>query len=307
MRHFLTKRSVVPYALLCPLFLALGLLMLYPLYKVVESSFYSASFLAPFNRKFVGLSNFRWLLDFKVFDPKWSYFVASLRRSLIWVAASVMLKVLMGLAGALILNNRFLIGRRLYRTMVIIPWAIPWAMGAMMWAWTLNSQFGLINSFLLRTGLIKEPIAFLSRPDSAFLATIAVDVWAGLPFMVIMILSGLQAIPQTLYEAAAIDGANAVVKLFRITLPLLRPVLLTTSLLSLIWTFNSFDIIWILTGGGPLRATETLPIAIYKTSFLYIRFGGIGKASAMTIAQVALVTWLALLYMRSIKRTSELL
>ena len=288
--------------LLVPLLAAMGTLMVYPLYKVAENSFYEASFLAPFQREYVGLKNFEWLFSFKVFNPKQSYFVSSLERTLLWVTGSVTLKVIIGLLGALLLNNKLLAGRKFYRTLVIIPWAIPWAAGAMMWAWTFNSQFGIINSVPLRLHLVREPVAFLSRPTSAFLATMVVDVWAGLPFMVIMLLSGLQTIPETLYEAASIDGAGALTRVFRITLPLLRPVLLTVSLLSLIWTFNSFDIIWILTGGGPLRATETLPIAIYKTSFLYTRFGGIGKASAMTIAQVILVTLLSIFYIRLLKR-----
>jgi len=301
----LARKSVVPYVLLVPLLAALGTLMVYPLYKVAENSFYEASFLAPFQRDYIGLKNFDWLFSFKVFNPRWSYFMSALGRTLLWVTGSVALKVIIGLLGALLLNNKLLAGRKFYRTLVIIPWAIPWAVGAMMWAWTFNSQFGIINSVLLRLHLVREPVAFLSRPISAFLATMVVDVWAGLPFMFIMLLSGLQTIPETLYEAASIDGAGALTRVFRITLPLLRPVLLTVSLLSLIWTFNSFDIIWILTGGGPLRATETLPIAIYKTSFLYIRFGGIGKASAMTIAQVTLVTLLAVFYIRLLKRGSE--
>jgi multiple sugar transport system permease protein len=302
MLRLFAKRATVPYVLVVPLVAALGLFMLYPLYKVIENCFYEASFLAPFQRDYVGLGNFKWLFDFKVFDPRWSYFVSSLGRTLVWVMGSVCLKVIVGFLGALVLNNRCLAGRRVYRTLVIIPWAIPWAMGAMMWAWTFNSQFGVINSLLLRFQLIREPVAFLSRPLSAFLVTMVVDVWAGLPFMVIMLLSGLQSIPETLYEAAAIDGAGPVTRVFRITIPILLPVLLTVSLLSLIWTFNSFDIIWILTRGGPLRATETLPIAIYKTSFLYLRFGGIGKASAMTIAQVILVTMVSLFYIRLLRR-----
>ena len=129
-----------------------------------------------------------------------------------------------------------------------------------------------------------------------------VDAWVGLPFMIIMFLSGLQSIPDTLYEAAIMDGANEISSFFKITLPLMKPVILTVSLLSLVWTFNSFDIIWILTRGGPLRATETLPIAIYNTSFRLIRFGGIGKASAMTVVQVLIVTLISIFYIRTLEK-----
>jgi len=276
--------------------------MIYPLYKIVETSFYKASFLNPTARVFVGFDNYRWLLNFKVFNPKYSYFVTALGKSLIWVAGSVLLKVIIGMAGALLLNSRFLVGRKVYRALVIVPWAIPWAMSSMMWAWTLNSQFGVVNSIMMKLNLIEKPITFLSDPTMAFVTTMVVDAWVGLPFMIIMFLSGLQSIPDTLYEAAIIDGANEVTSFFKITLPLMKPVILTVSLLSLVWTFNSFDIIWILTRGGPLRATETLPIAIYNTSFRLIRFGGIGKASAMTVVQVLVVTLISVFYIRTLEK-----
>jgi len=296
-----TRKKIVPYVLLIPFIVAFSILIAYPLYKVAADSLYKASFLNPSHRQFVGWSNFGWLFSFKLFNPRWSYFVSVLGRTFLWVMSSVSLKVVIGFLGALLLNNKLLIGKKFYRTLVILPWAIPWAMGAMMWAWTFNSQFGVVNSLLLRLHLITEPVTFLANPVLAFLSTVVVDVWAGLPFMFIMLLAGLQAIPGTIYEAASIDGAGALTRVFKITIPLLRPVLFTVSLLSLIWTFNSFDVIWILTGGGPLRTTETLPIAIYKTAFRYLRFGGIGKASAMTVAQVVIVSVVMIFYVKALK------
>ncbi len=299
------KRKAVPYILLIPLIVAFALFLVYPLYKVVETSFYKASFLNPFYRQFVGLENYKWLFTFKLFDPKLSYFLSAFKRSLLWVAGSVGIKVALGLLGALLLNSKYLIGKKVYRTLVIVPWAIPWAMAAMMWAWTLNSEFGILNSILMHLHLIKAPVTFLARPSSAFITTFVVDAWVGLPFMIIMILSGLQSIPENLYEAATIDGAGDLTKFFKITLPMIKPVLLTVTLLSTVWTFNSFDIIWILTRGGPIRATETLPIAIYNISFLMVRFGGIGKASAMTIAQVIFVSVIAIFYIRTLEKGVE--
>ena len=296
--HILKSKTTVPYVLLIPLLLTLGIFMLYPLYKVAENSFYSSSFLAPSHREYIGVGNYKWLFSFRLFNPRFSYFVSALGKTVTWVTGSVLIKVIFGLLGALILNSKQLLGRKIYRTLVIAPWAIPWSFGAMMWAWTLNSQFGILNSILMKLHLSSAPVAFLSQPTAAFFTTMLVDAWAGLPFMIIMLLSGLQTIPETLYEAAEIDGAGIAARFYKITIPLLKPVLFITSLLSLIWTFNSFDVIWILTGGGPLRATETLPIAIYKTSFLYTRLGGLGKASAMTVAQVILVTITAAIYIR---------
>ncbi|HDG62491.1 MAG TPA: sugar ABC transporter permease [Thermotoga sp.] len=298
----MSSKKIVPYVLIMPLLLAFAIFMIYPLYKVVETSFYKVSFLNPTARLFVGFDNYRWLLNFKVFNPKYSYFVTALGKSLIWVAGSVLLKVIIGMAGALLLNSKFLAGRKVYRALVIVPWAIPWAMSSMMWAWTLNSQFGVVNSIMMKLNLIEKPITFLSDPTMAFVTTMVVDAWVGLPFMIIMFLSGLQSIPDTLYEAAIMDGANEISSFFKITLPLMKPVILTVSLLSLVWTFNSFDIIWILTRGGPLRATETLPIAIYNTSFRLIRFGGIGKASAMTVVQVLIVTLISIFYIRTLEK-----
>lgn len=295
-------KKTVPYVLIIPLLLAFAIFMIYPLYKIVETSFYKVSFLNPTLRVFVGFDNYRWLLDFKVFDPKFSYFVSAFGKSLIWVAGSVFLKIIIGMSGALLLNSKFLVGRKVYRALVIVPWAIPWAMSSMMWAWTLNSQFGLVNSIMMKLHFVEKPVTFLSYPTMAFITTIVVDAWVGLPFMIIMLLSGLQAIPNTLYEAAIIDGASDFSTFFKITLPLMKPVILTVSLLSLVWTFNSFDIIWILTRGGPLRATETLPIAIYNTSFRLIRFGGIGKASAMTVIQVLIVTIISVFYIKTLEK-----
>lgn len=303
--NWLRRKECIPYILLIPLLFAMVMFVVYPLYKVVESAFHASSFLAPLQREFVGFENFRWLFTFRLFDPRWSFFVAALGRTALWVTGSVLLKVILGLSGALLLNNKLLKGKGIYRTLVIIPWAIPWAAGAMMWGWTLNSRFGVLNSLLMSLRLTDGPIAFLARPTGAFLGTMLVDVWAGLPFMVIMLLSGLQAIPETIYEAAEIDGAGAFTRISRITLPLLKPVLLTVTLLSSIWTFNSFDVIWILTRGGPISATETLPVAIYQISFLYLRLGGLGRASAMTIAQVLIVTIISAFYIRSLRRARQ--
>ncbi len=295
------KRKV-PIWYLLPLILAFVILLGYPLYKIIEISFYKASFLNPKLKTFVGFENYKWLFTFKLFNPHVSYFVSAFSRSIIWVFFSVAIKVVLGFLAAMVLESKYLIGKRIYRSLLIIPWAIPWAMAAMMWAWTLNGQFGIINSLLLHLHIINNPHPFLSTPLSAFITTFIVDAWVGLPFMVIMFISGLQSIPESLYEAATLDGAGRTRQVISITIPLMKPVLLTVSLLSMVWTFNSFDIIWVLTQGGPLRATETLPIAIYNTSFRMLRFGGIGKASAMTLIQVALITFISIFYIKTMRK-----
>jgi len=297
------RKKHVPYVLIIPLVVAFIILIGFPLFNVLETSFYEASFLNPSARTFVGFDNYAWLFNFKLYDPNFSLFVSALGRSALWVALSVLIKVVVGILAAVLLDSPALAGKKIYRSLLIIPWAIPWAMAAMMWAWTLNSQFGIVNSFLLQTGLVSEPISFLSTPNSAFITTLVIDAWAGMPFMVIMFISGLQSIPASLYEAARLDGAGSIKQFFKITMPIMKPVTMTVSLLSMVWTFNSFDVIWVLTQGGPIRATETLPIAIYNTSFRMLRFGGIGKASAMTIFQVLIVTFIAIFYIRTMKES----
>ncbi len=305
----MTNRKTVPYILLIPIFLYFALFLAYPLYQVVQNSFFNMSMLNPFYRTWAGVGNYVWLFNsINLFSigSNYSYFVQSLLTTIPWLIGSVSLKVIFGLLGALLLNSEFLVGKKIYRALVIVPWAIPWALAAMTWKWTLNGQFGIINSLLFSLHIINTPISFLSTPVSAFITTFIADAWAGLPFMIIMILSGLQAIPEDLYEAATLDGANDFTKLYKITLPSLKTVLLTVSLLSVVWTFNSFDFIWVLTGGGPINSTTTLPIAIYNISFGDVGVsGGIGKASAMTIVQVIIVTIISVFYVKTLGSGEE--
>lgn len=305
----MTNRKTVPYILLIPIFLYFALFLAYPLYQVTQNSFFNMSMLNPFYRTWAGLDNYIWLFNsINLFSigSNYSYFIQSLLTTIPWLIGSVSLKVVFGLLGALLLNSEFLRGKNVYRALVIVPWAIPWALAAMMWKWTLNGQFGIVNSLLFSLHIINTPISFLSTPISAFITTFITDAWAGLPFMIIMILSGLQSIPEELYEAATLDGANDFKKLYKITLPSLKTVLLTVSLLSVVWTFNSFDFIWVLTGGGPVNSTTTLPIAIYNVSFGDVGIsGGIGKASAMTIVQVIIVSIISVFYVKTLGSGEE--
>ena len=268
--------------------------MLYPVFRVLMLSVFHVSFLNPQAREFVALTNY-----LEILSPE-SRFLGALGRSLVWVAGSLVVKIAVGLALALLLN-RGMRGRSVYRALSIMPWGIPWAIAAMMWGWALNTQYGIVNAVLRRLDLVAEPVAFLSNPILAFVSLIVVDAWIGIPFMVVMLEAGLKAIPGQLYESARVDGANGVQLFARITLPLLKRVLLTAALLSTVWTFNSFDPIWVLTQGGPLQTTETLPIAIYNAGFRMIAGGDLGIAAAMTVGQVLVVTVIAVFYIRALK------
>lgn len=214
---------------------------------------------------FVGIDNFGMLLS----DP---LFWRTLGRTIIWTLVSVGLKTLIGLGGALLLNEKFS-GRSAARTLTLLPWIVPISIGAIAWTWLYNGQQGLINGVLLRLHIIGEPFELLAGKTSAFIAAVINDAWVGIPFITIIILAGLQAISGDLCEAARVDGANRWQRFRYITLPQLKLVLLMATLLSSVWTFNSFDVIWVMTGGGPRDATTTLVIQIFRTAFGSFQFG----------------------------------
>lgn len=262
----------------------------YPIIEVIRTSlFHEVGF--GYISSFIGLENYRVLLG----DPE---FWATLTRTVVWTVGSVSLKTVIGLFGAILLYQRFT-GRRIVRALILVPWIIPLPIGAYVWTWLYNGQFGLFNGILLHLGITSGPVEILAYPTTAFIGTLINDVWVGVPFMTLVFLAGLHAIPNELYEAARVDGANWWRQFKRITLPHLKTVLAVATLLSSIWTFNSFDIIWIQTGGGPLSATTTLAIQTYKTAFKSWDFG-MGSTLAVVIFVILLMV--AIAYSRFILR-----
>jgi multiple sugar transport system permease protein len=239
--------------------------------------------------EFVGVDNFTALLASPLF---WR----TLQRTIIWTITSVGLKTIIGLGGALLLNESFT-GRSLARTLTLLPWIVPIAIGAIAWTWLYNGQHGLITGILLRLNLIDKPFEILAGKTSAFMAAVINDVWVGVPFMTIIILAGLQAIPADLYEAARVDGANRWRRFIHITLPQLKIVLLMATLLSAVWTFNSFDIIWVMTGGGPRDATTTLVIQTFRTAFGSFKFG---QASALAVIIFVVLAIISMFYFKQV-------
>lgn len=170
----------------------------------------------------------------------------------------------------------------MFRVLIMPPWVVPVAVGCFMWAWMYNGQFGMISGLGQRFGLLDGPFEFLAYKQAAFMATVVTDVWIGTPLVALYLLAAMQTIPKDLYEAAWTDGASRMYRFRRITLPLLMPSITTMALLSTIWTFNSFEIIWILTEGGPRGATTTMIIDTYKTAISRFRYGE-GAARAVMI------------------------
>ena len=262
---------IFAWALLAPAILYVLIIVAWPLFETFRLSFTDASLRKVTN--YVGWRNYD-----KIFNET---FLTVISRTFIWTFFSVLLKMVIGMCGAVLLNAA-VPGRNLFRILTMPPWIVPMAIGIFMWGWMYNGQFGMISGLLQRLGLTDGPIAFLAYGGTAFWATIVTDVWIGVPMVTIYFLAAMQAIPKDLYEAAWTDGASRWTRFRRITLPLMSPAIITMSMLSLIATFNSFDIIWILTQGGPSGETTTMIIDTYQTAIGSKKYGE-GAARAVVI------------------------
>ena len=190
--------------------------------------------------------------------------------------------------------NANLWGRSAFRVLVLPPWIVPIAIGCLGWLWLYNGYFGILAGIGMRTGILDGPYGFLAYKNSAFISTIITDVWVGTPLVTVFFLAAMQGVPKDLYEAAYCDGASRWDRFFKITLPQITPVIITIALLSAIWTFNSFEIIYILTEGGPRNATTTLIIDTYKMALGNYKFG---KGAARAVIVVILLTIFSAFYM----------
>lgn len=237
---------------------------------------------------FIGLDNYTYLLTNAEF---WD----SLRVSAIFTAAGVSLHMLLGLGLALMLN-RVVFARTLLRVGFLAPWIVAPSIGAIIWVWLLEPQFGAVNYMLSSVGIVEKYHAWLGTPDLALWSVIIVDVWRGTPFVMLLLLAGLQGIPKDQYEAAEIDGATGWQQFRFITLPNLRYLLVVASTLDLIYTVRHFDIIAVMTGGGPIGATEVLPVLIYNTAFTQNNFG---RASAIGILLLGIILIFSIFYLRA--------
>jgi len=245
-----------------------------------------------FSLVFAGTANFGKVLA----DP---FFWNALRNTAIYTFGSVALHLLIGLALALALNSPRLKGRLLFRIAFFVPWSISFVVTAVTWRWVLNAQYGILNAFLRSVGVISENISWLGSAGLALPTAILVNAWRGFPFVMVMIYAGLQALPREPYEAAMVDGASRL-QLFRyITLPGLRGVIMVATVLDTIWVFIQFELIQVLTAGGPGRATELLTNLIYRESFAFYEFG---TGSAMAMLTLFMVLCFSLIYVRLLGR-----
>lgn len=273
------QQKLLPYFLLAPALLLITIFIVFPLLKAFYYAFENYTLTAPNEREFAGLENFKILLNDETF---W----LSLKNTLVWVCGSLIGQFMLGFALALLLQKHFR-GRSIYRAVVFSPWAISGFLIAVTWKWLLNPQYGPVNALLMQAGILTAPIAFLSNPDFALASVITANIWYGIPFFAIMLGAGLSAIPEELYQAAAIDGAGGVQKFLHITLPGLAPVIAASLLLRSIWIFNFADLIWIMTSGGPANKSQILVTYLFTIAYKNLNFGYAGALSVAVFLLLA--------------------
>jgi multiple sugar transport system permease protein len=280
------RDALIGVAFILPAVILFLAIIVVPLVEGVLMSFFSISTLTK-QATFVGLDNYREIL---AGDKFW----VALRNTLVWATSAAVLQLVSGVGAALILHGR-LVGRSAARSIMLFPYMLPMVVAVLVWQWLFNDLHGIANYLLLQSGLISRPLNWLGEMPNAMISVILVGTWKFFPFVVISVLARLQSIPEPLYEAARIDGANAWERFWDITLPQLRGVLTIVVLLRFIWDFKEFDLIWLLTGGGPVNSTQTLPLLVYELAFPLL---SMGKASAVAVAMLVVMVLLFWIYLR---------
>lgn len=265
----------------------------YPLYRNVELSLrdYTVRSFVQGGAPFTGLANYRAIFD----DPT---FVPAVTHTVVFTVASLVFQFTIGMALAVFFHQHFRLGATL-RALFLVPWLLPLIVSASTWSWLLNSEAGVVNAVLRSLGL--DPVHWLTSPGWSLVSVIVANIWIGVPFNLVLLYSGLQGIPAQIHEAAALDGANAWQRFWRMTFPLLRPVSAITLLLGLVYTLKVFDIIWIMTRGGPADSSTTLATWSYQLGFgsLLPKFGpGAAVGNLLILAALAF----GLVYIRAVRR-----
>ena len=278
------KADYARWVFVLPALIIVGVLLIYPIFSSLYYSMTTKHLIRP-SYDFVGLANYQAVLS----DP--NFFKAFLT-SIVWTICSLAGQLIIGFTSALAIN-RVKVGKGVYRTLMIIPWAFPSIVIALSWKWILNGVSGFLPNILVQLGICSELPQFLSDNSLVFLTLIFINVWFGAPMIMVNVLSALQTIPQDQYEAAQIDGASKLQQFWHITVPHIKIVVGLLVVLRPIWVFNNFDMIYLLTGGGPANATTTVPIYAYNMGW---GTKMLGKSSAVTMLLLAFLLLVCIVY-----------
>ncbi|SFK96620.1 multiple sugar transport system permease protein [Falsiroseomonas stagni DSM 19981] len=272
--------------LIAPCVLIFCAVIVYPLVSAVYLSLFNI-FTPTLKGNFVGFQNYA---DLFAGEEFWR----SLFNTLVWTVCTLFLQVVLGVAAALMLHQA-IVFRALARSLILFPYFVSTVVAVLVWRWLFNDLYGILNHLMMWSGLLQMPLDWLGSMPNAMVSIVLVGAWKYFPFVVIAILARLQTIPDQLYEAATIDGAGAWARFTDVTLPQLKDVLMVVVLLRAIWDFKEFDLIYLMTGGGPLISTQTLPLMVYKEAF---GLDAMGRATAVAVAMMAVMLVFMVLYLR---------
>ena len=276
--------------LIAPTIVVFSLVIVYPLLAAIYLSVFSV-YTPTLEGEFTGADNYIRLLTNAAF---WN----SLITTLIWTVGTLSLQIVFGVGMALLLHQNLWF-RSLARSLVLFPYFVSTVVAVLVWRWLFNDLYGAINHGLMQLGIMDMPLDWLGTMPNAMIGVILVGAWKYFPFVVIAVLARLQTIPEHLYEAAKIDGAGPIARFFDVTLPQLRSVLVVIILLRAIWDFKEFDLIYLLTGGGPVTSTQTLSLLVYQEAFA---LNEMGQAAAYSIGMMLVMLVFMLVYIRRTAR-----
>jgi multiple sugar transport system permease protein len=285
----LSRDKLTPYFFILPSVLFLGAILGFPILYSIMISFqkYNLETLVSGKAQFIGLQNYIAILG----NPQLK---SALIHSLVFTFFSILFQFTIGLGLSILLNKSFPLSN-VMRGALLSGWQVPSVVTGTIFLWLFNLDYGLVNFLLTSLRIVNEPIAWFFQTDTAMVAVIIANIWLGIPFNVILLSAGITGLPEDVYEAATVDGANGWQKVFYITLPLLKSTIMAVLMLGFIYTLRVFDIIWIMTKGGPGTATEVLPTLAYRLSFINFNFG---QSAAVSVIILAILLIAAVLYLK---------
>lgn len=294
-RRALSQDRWLGWVLIIPAFIVVFALIFVPIVRAFWMSLHIIDLKRPaLGQPFVGLENY-----ISIFQDH--FFWASIGRTTYFMVVSIAIELVIGIGVALLLNQEFR-GRNILRVLILIPWALPITIDAIMWKWIFNPNYGALNSLLTQLGIIENYRPWLSDPFGALNMVIVADMWKVTPLVVLLTLASLQTIPKTLYEAAVVDGANRWYNFWHITLPLLKPTIAIVLVIRTMDAFKVFDIIYIMTSGGPSDGTKVIAYFTYLEAFSFLRFG---RGAALAYLMTGFIAVMAFLYIRLLSEEIE--